>query len=169
MALLVPKYLGMAARYVAIIWPALIVYAVRGKIGRPVLNLLVSVALMTTLVISIDQFKNPYGSKTLKDYVAIAEKAKELFPKNTVCKVPLDAHWQVLTRHKSQIHGEDMATYFVGLSETAPQDLSPYKDVEKDALQSARKVSDILRNHPRKTEKVIQNDTFALYQVVLRE
>jgi len=172
LALLVPKYLGMAARYIAIIWPALLVYAIRGAVPFPkkiqtyLLNSLILISLCTTFIISLDQWKNPYGSKTLKDYVAIASQARKLLPAESVCKAPLVPHWQILTGHKCQYQGQDLVTYFVSLSDQAPQNLGPYKDVERDALEGAKNVGMLWENRKSELKKVFQNNTFALFKVV---
>ena len=85
LVLLVPKFMGFAARYLALIYPAVLVYAMRGLSGFQkrfqinVLLLLFLISLGTTFAVAVDQSKNPYGSETLGDYVSLAEKAKELF------------------------------------------------------------------------------------------
>ena len=172
LAILVPKYLGMAARYVAIIWPALLVYGIRAITPFPnkfqgyLLNSVVIVSLCTTLAVSIEQWQNPYGSKTLADYVAVASQAKKLFSEGDVCKAPLPTHWQVLTGHQCQYDGRNLVTYFVSLSDPAPQNLDPYKDVERDALEGAKNVGMLWKNQKSEFKKVFQNNTFALFKVV---
>lgn len=170
LALMVPKYLGMATRHIAIIWPALIVYGFRGMSSLPdkvqtyVLNSLLIISLCTTFVISWDQWKNPYGSKTLKDYVTAGQEAKTLFPAASVCKAPLSPHWYVLSGHKCQFSGQDLVTYFVSLSDSAPQNLDPYKDVELNVLKEARDIGLLWKNKGG-VKKVYENDNFALFQV----
>ena len=171
LALMVPKYLGMAARYIAMIWPVIIIYFIRAlaplspKKQSVILNVLIIISLCTTLGISIDQWRNPYGSKTLADYVALSKQAKALLPEGSVCKAPLLTHWQILTGHKCECYGQELVTYFVSLSDTAPQNLDFYRDVERDVLVGARDVGLLWKGQEGRVEKIVQNNTFALFKV----
>ncbi len=180
LALFIPKFMGFAARYVAIIWPAVLVYAVRGIAQLPkkfqtyFLSSLCIVSLVTTLVISINQWKNPYGSETLKDYVAAAQEAKKIFPSDSKCAAPLLTHWQILTGHQC-FYGKDSAVlpyllstgsaYLVVLSDHAPRDLEHFKDVELQALEAGVRLIKILEQKQSLFEKVFENKTFMLMKV----
>ncbi len=169
--LLVPKYLGMASRYVAIIWPALVVYGFRGisivpqKIKTPFVYSLILLAMGSTLIVAWDQQKNPYGSKTLSDYVSIAAQAKQILPEAEVCKAPLPLHWQLLTGHKCQYKGQTLVTYFLALSDPS-KDITSYQDIEFDALRDAQAIGNFWQQDASRTKKILQNDTFALFKVV---
>lgn len=179
--LLLFKYTGMAARYVALVYPAVLIYAFRGvsgfpqKIQRYVFSLLLLAAVGTTFFTAWDQWKNPYGSKTLRDYVGLAEGAKKLFPERSSCIAPMLSHWQVLTGHQcfwyeteqDLRNGSFPSDYVVGLSASAPADIRQFKDIERDVLSGASKLSKAVSSRPNEFEKLFENATFALYKVKL--
>jgi len=181
LGLMLIKYLGMAARYMAVIYPAILVYTFRGfasfpsRLQKHAPRILIILAFLSTFVVAIDQYRNPYGSLTLKDYVAAAKEAKKLLPDESLCAAPLINHWQVLTGHKCFYARADAvlghlesnpATYVTTLSETAIRNLEPFKDVERDALSQAFELTRIVEQHPDQFEQIYQNRTFAVFKMV---
>ena len=179
--LMLVKHLGMAARYMALVYPALLVYAFRGlgsfqgKLQNAVWRFLIVVGISSTLISAVAQWKNPYGSTTLRDYVAAAYQAKTLLPQESKCAAPLLTHWQVATGHKcfwfrsgelSTYLSSTSPTYVVALSDKAPRDMNRFQDVELDALRDALRTAALVERNLQHFEKIFQNGTFAIYKVV---
>lgn len=181
LSLLVVKYLGMAARYNALAYPALLVYTLRGlqafpeKIRSTVLHSFLIVSLGTTFAVAVDQWKNPYGSSTLEDYVSLSKRAKELFASDSQCAAPLMDHWQVLTGHQCFWSKEgpipesltaNSKNYVVALAEGASRDLERFKDVERHALLGALRLTEAVERKPEAFKRVCSNETFSIYRVL---
>ena len=177
--LMLVKYLGMASRYIAIVYPALLIYAFQAteKWGRKqtiLIHSLILVSIATTSVMAFDQHRNPFGSRTLQDYIEAANQAKQSMPHNSVCSAPLLDHWQIMTGHKCFYKNRDISTlketpgpiYLVGLASGAPRNLESFEDVEKDALSGALKQTLTLEQDPQLFKKTYENQTFALFEVV---
>ena len=110
--ILMIKFEGMAVRYAALLYPVLLVYVFRGfnanmnaKLQTLVPQVLSVVAIVTTLVVAVDHWNNPYGGKIVRDYISVAQKAKAIFPPHSRCYAPMGSHWQVLTEHLCFISG----------------------------------------------------------------
>lgn len=179
LSLLLMKYGGFAARYSALMYPAFLVYAARGievfrsKIRILILSSIIFVSMSTTILIALDQARNPYGSKVLNDYIAVGEQAKKLFPKDSKCAVPLLTHWQILTGHQSfydrKTKVENLSgdlAYVVGLSDKAPQDLRLFKDLDRHVLSDAQIIRNSVNRQPEVFEKIYENQTYAIFKVV---
>jgi len=180
LALLLIKYLGHAARYIALVYPAFLVYAGRGMKGfsKSKQVLLVSglflVSICTTVFVAIDQAQTPYGSATLKNFVMTAQKAKEIFPSDSKCFVPLMSHWQIMTGHQCFFSPQkflenlksNTSTYLVGLSDKGPKDLESFQDLDRHVLKDAVQFRGIAESMPQAFQKVYENDTFAIYKVI---
>ncbi|MBI4358109.1 MAG: glycosyltransferase family 39 protein [Candidatus Omnitrophica bacterium] len=170
LVILVTTYEGQANRYIAILYPALVVYGFRGvsssRFGissHGVIGAILFLSTLTTFLGALDQNKNPYGSKTLRDFVQIAQKTKEMVSRESTCIAPLTSHWQILTGHScfSSWKGAE-ADYYVVLSNRYAGNVEALQDIEKDAAKGAWRISDMLRETSSPLLRLYENDTFAI-------
>lgn len=179
MAVLVIKFEGMAMRYMSLLYPAFLVYALRGfrSMGlyegwrRWVLVAIGTAALVTTVAAAVSQVQNPYGGSVARDYVDAALKAKSVLPPESTCRAPLASHWQVLTEHSCFVRAglagsEDgrgkSADYVVTLAGGALRDPSAFKDFENHLIKGALGITEDVEAGGVPFETVYENGTFAL-------
>ena len=183
-SLLMIKFEGMAVRYGALLYPALIVYAFRGlssyfgdRAQAFIATALLILALSTTCAVALEHWSNPYGGTIVRDYVAAAKKAKQFFPSNSSCSAPMATHWQILTEHQCFSSNEKAistkdngsltsADYFVIFSDTAPQDFSRFKDFESHIMRSTSGITGRVKKSTAQFETIYRNNTFALVKAV---
>jgi len=175
-ALLVIKPQGMAIRYSVVFYPILIVYlfSLISSFKKPIALRAAIISLLilssaSSVVAGVIQLRNPYGVNIIHDYIAIAEKARELMPTSTTCRAPMLSHWQILTGHSCYIRLDavpdthnwgDGPDYYVILSESVPEAVPPSADFKEDLFKTGLKLKLELEALNRPYKSIAHNRSF---------
>jgi len=182
LAALLLYFHGNTERYVAFLYPALVVYAVRGLRAlvtneawrRRVLLGWLSLSMISTLVAAVDQWRDPFGSPTIRDYVLLARQAKATLPPMSRCVAPMSVHWQVLTGHRcltkaaAERDGAASADYAVVLAETSawsPEDHAHLNNFEGDLIRGAVRLTAALQPQAGALPTVARTARFRLVRL----
>lgn len=169
---------GYTERFVAWLFPAFLIYAFRGFAIQPRLAWLpracAALSLVVTVVVAWDQWRNPYGAPTVRDYVAMADVARNRFGRAAWCLAPMESHWQVLTNHACLAadlstaveRAARQADYTIVLADPAWWRQREVKDFERDLIRSAERVTEAYARYPGRWKVIASNRTFQLAQAV---
>ncbi len=185
-AMLLLKFYGFSNRFVALTFPVAMVYSIRGaqnwpaKIKALALHGLLILSVITTFAVAMIQWRDPYGSQIMRDYVSMAEQAKKLMPAGTNSAAPLGGHWWTLTGHKAYYQPKNLLTsseptYVVALRDSTFQNVEEIAHlweagkirlVDHDILKDGFELKALVEQQPNLFKLIAQNSRFSLYETV---
>ncbi len=175
-AALVFKHQGGDPRYWAVLFPALLILALRsvaawrGARWREVAaRALVALALASSAAVGVAWWSDPYGSPQARDFDRIASVARATFPASSRGLAPMAGHWRVLTGHAcagGAAPDPARADYAVVLVDPARWPERPPGELRNDLIREALQITRAVARDAHGYVEVAENASFRLVRWV---
>ena len=168
---------GYAERYLTLLYPALLVYAFRGfstsladRWRELVPRMLIALSIASTVVAAVDQWRDPFGSDVVRDYVDAGQQAQAAFPPGSRCVAPMVSHWQVLTGHQcladeASVGARAPVDYALVLADPEAFRHHTLRDFHRDLVRAALSTTEAVTQQVQVTATIYENRTFRLVRL----
>lgn len=171
---------GFALRYIAPLFPFMILYAVdfarnhfSGKVRIALASFFLISSVSSSLIYAVDHQRNPYGTPIQKEYVAAGKWARKQIGRRATYFAPMPSRWQVLSRGKA--YRAEPANVALVLRGEGPEYLLTFRDsdnigrydlksVEFYNIRETLDVCGYVQDHPEAFTELYHNQLFTLYQ-----